>query len=174
MEWSAPKALGQKQTDGNRAASRRTIVGGNDIWQYNHRLFADNMTIIATVSGLDFPYDCTIGAFVDGECRGMGTYVDGKFFITVHGKAGESIQFVIHDDATYSFYNVFGWLTFDCKAGSLEHPMPLKAGEKTTAIELPARDNDAAGSSYHDLSGRRLISPASGLHIKDGKLIYMK
>ena len=174
LQWPAPGTFLQQKPEVSKATGRRTLVGSDDTWQYDHRRFADNMTVIATVSGLDFPDDCTIGAFVDGECRGKGTYVDGRFFITIHGKAGETVQFVVRDEATDSWYNVPGALAFDIMAGTFDHPVPLKAGEKTTAIVLPGSDVNAADNAVYDLSGRRLVNPTPGVHIMNGKLTIIK
>ena len=171
IRWPAPIKLGQKNPDA-KAPSRRTAMGDESVWQYDHRRFADNMTIIATLSGITFPDDCTIGAFIDGECRGEGRYVDGRFFITVHGKAGEQVSFIVHDDATDTYYTVPGLLGFDFLAGSLQHPVGMKVGDKTTDITVIS-SADVDGVLY-DLAGRRVVSPAPGYYIRNGKMILVK
>ena len=171
IRWPAPIKLGQKNPDA-KAPSRRTAMGDESVWQYDHRRFADNMTIIATLSGITFPDDCTIGAFIDGECRGEGRYVDGRFFITVHGKAGEQVSFIVHDDATDTYYTVPGLLGFDFLAGSLQHPVGMKVGDKTTDITVIS-SADVDGVLY-DLAGRRVVSPAPGYYIRNGKMILVR
>lgn len=169
--WPAPIKLGQKNPN-LKGTSRRTTVGGESIWKYDHRRFADNMTIIATLSGVTFPDDCTIGAFVNGECRGAGHYVDGRFFITVHGNAGEKVSFIVHDDATDTYYTVPGMLNFDFMAGSLQRPVGLQIGDKTTDITIISNADEA--DVLYDLVGRRVVSPAPGYYIQNGKLILVK
>ena len=173
LTWPSVTKLDQKLDKASGAPGRRTLVGEERVWQYNHRRFADNMTIVADVKGMAFPDDCSIGAFVGDECRGEGRYVDGHFFITVHGKIGETITFILHDDATDTYYTIPGTMNFDLMAGSLQHPVPFKVGEKTTDIDWIGKEDDGDADVY-DLVGRRVVSPATGFYIKDGKKIFQK
>ena len=173
LTWPAVTNLDQKLDKASGAQGRRTVVGKDKAWSYDHRRFADNMTIIADVKDLTFPDDCSIGAFVNGECRGEGHYVDGHFFITVHGQLDDVISFIIHDAATDTYYTVPGTLNFDMMAGSLQHPIPFKVGEKTTDIEY-IRETENADTDVYDLVGRKVVSPATGFYIKNGKKVFMK
>ena len=172
LDMPSPLTLGQKIDEGSQAASMRTILDDECVWPYDHRRFADNMTIIATLSGAAFPDDCTIGAFVEDECRGEGRYADGRFFITVHGKAGEQVSFLVHDDATGTYYTVPVRLGFDSMAGTLEHPVRLQLGDKATGIT--ATDDADGADALYDLAGRRVISPVRGYYIRGGKIILVK
>ena len=173
LVWPEVTKLDQKLDKASGAPGRRTLVGEERVWQYNHRRFADNMTIVADVKGMAFPDDCSIGAFVGDECRGEGRYVDGHFFITVHGKIGETITFILHDDVSDTYYTIPGTMNFDLMAGSLQHPVPFKVGEKTTDIDWIGKEDDGDADVY-DLVGRRVVSPATGFYIKDGKKIFQK
>ncbi len=167
VDWADYDVLGQKvsaqggkQANGNRSASA--------IWNYNARAFADNMTIVAVIEGVDFPEDCSVGAFVNGECRGKGEYVDGRFFITVHGTVGESVSFVLYDGQMQTYWTVLGNLSFSDKAGSVKIPLRLKIGGQTTQVEIAQAESKQEISVY-DLQGRRVVEPVKGIYIINGE-----
>ena len=137
---------------------------------YNAHAFADNMTIVATIDGVDFPEDCTVGAFVNGECRGRGEYVDGRYFITVHGAAGESVSFVLYDEQTQTYWTVLGSLSFSDKAGSVKNPIHLKTGGQTTQIVILQAGYELETPVF-DLQGRRVAEPVKGIYIINGEKI---
>ena len=169
LDWAGYDVLGQKLASqgGQQVNGRRPVSA---IWIYDARAFADNMTIVATIDGVDFPEDCTVGAFVNGECRGKGEYVDGRYFITVHGTAGESVSFVLYDKLTQTYWTVLGSLSFNDKAGSVKTPLRLKIGSQTTQIEIPQTEPMQEAPVY-DLQGRRVIEPVKGMYIINGEKI---
>lgn len=123
------------QPDFNATPAKRM---GSSVWTYNSGLSADNMTIVADVLELCSKDGCSIGAFVGDECRGKGEVVDGKFFITVHGTAGENISFKLYDPNTQEFWDIDRTLPFADMAGNIAQPVTMKLGEVTTidAIDL--------------------------------------
>lgn len=123
------------QPDFNAAPAKRMEPG---VWTYNSGLSADNMTIVADVPEMRFKDGCSIGAFVGDECRGKGEAVDGKFFITVHGTAGENISFKLYDHNTQEFWVIDRTLPFADMAGNIAQPVTMKLGEVTAidAIDL--------------------------------------
>ena len=169
IEWKGYDALGQKLSapsvqwaNGRRAETM--------VWNYDDHAYADNMTIVATIDAVDFPENCTVGAFVGGECRGQGKYVDGRFFITIHGVRGESISFVLYDEQTQTYRAIFGSLSFSDKAGSVQTPLRLKAGGQVTAIDdLKTVNEKLSGSRFYDLQGRPVEAPVKGMYIINGE-----
>ena len=168
IAWAGYDVLGQKlSAQGQQANGRRSASA---IWDYNAHAFADNMTIVATIDGVDFPEDCTVGAFVNGECRGRGEYVDGRYFITVHGAAGESVSFVLYDEQTQTYWTVLGSLSFSDKAGSVKNPIHLKTGGQTTQIVI-LQAGYKLETPVFDLQGRRVAEPVKGIYIINGEKI---
>ena len=167
VDWADYDVLGQKMSaqGGKQANDHRSASA---IWNYNARAFADNMTIVAVIEGVDFPEDCSVGAFVNGECRGKGEYVDGRFFITVHGTVGESVSFVLYDGQMQTYWTVLGNLSFSDKAGSVKIPLRLKIGGQATQVEIAQAESKQEISVY-DLQGRRVVEPVKGIYIINGE-----
>ena len=56
------------------------------------------MCIVAKVKGVEPSDKYSVGAFVNGECRGKGTYVtDDVMFITVAGQNGDVVSFKLYN-----------------------------------------------------------------------------
>lgn len=89
----------------------------------NYRQFADNMTIIARLSGEVENGRYSIWAFVGDECRGEGRMVNGRFFITVNGKNSETVSFKLFDTTTGEFIPLEETVSFSRMAGSYAHPL---------------------------------------------------
>jgi hypothetical protein len=129
---------------------------------------------VATFDNVDFPENCTVGAFVDGECRGQGEYVDGRYFITVHGVMGESVSFVLYDGQAKTWWNVCGSLSFSDKAGSVKTPLRLKVGSQTTSIDELQIADSKSSDNYFDLQGRPVEAPVKGMYIINGEKKIIK
>ena len=41
----------------------------------------------------------TLLAYSDGECRGIGTWVDGQIYMTIYGQGNEQLQFFAFDES---------------------------------------------------------------------------
>lgn len=109
-------------------------------WEYNPRRFADNMSIIA-----NFPQDLeigrySIGAFVNGECRGEGKMIGRRFFITVAGQAGETVDFQLFDRSTGEYTLVDSNVAFSAMEGTLANPLTLKAD--VTGVDFIRNDGN--------------------------------
>ncbi|MGN1172979.1 MAG: T9SS type A sorting domain-containing protein, partial [Muribaculaceae bacterium] len=109
-------------------------------WEYNPHRFADNMSIIA-----NFPQDLeigrySIGAFVNGECRGEGKMIGRRFFITVAGQAGETVDFQLFDRATGEYTLVDSNVAFSAMEGTLSNPLTLKAD--VTGVDFIRNDGN--------------------------------
>lgn len=116
------------------AGAKATFVKPT-VWKYNSAPFADNMTIVADLGSKYATSNFTVGAFVDGECRGEGRMVDGKCFITVHADKDEVISFLMHDDMTDEVRTVNERLAFSEMAGSVKRPLRMTLGATTSIDE---------------------------------------
>ncbi len=158
--------------------SAKTPININSVWEYDARQFADNMAIVAQIADLDNPEDYTIGAFVDGECRGMGKVVkDGKMMINVAGKAGETVTFRLHNEYTGEFIDVNSTVRYAQKLGSLKSPTTLVSGEITGISTIEIDENNEA--TYYDLNGRIVEGNiSSGVYIvktiENGQVVVKK
>lgn len=156
-------------------APRKTV----NVWQYNAGAFADNMAIVAEMKGIANPEDYTIGAFVDGECRGEGNFVTGnKMMISVAGKTGEQVSFRLYNHITGEYSEIFETVKYAQKLGSLKKPVALSSPETTgiRSLELGVSSSDA---QVFDMNGRRVETMSkSGVYviktIDGGKIVTKK
>ncbi|MBO7467675.1 MAG: Ig-like domain-containing protein [Bacteroidaceae bacterium] len=176
ISWPSYSKLGQKAESLGHAPRRRIAENGDAIvWDYDAHAFADVMAIVAVFDGLTFSDNCSVGAFVNGECRGKGVYKDGAFFIVVHGKPGDQISFILHDEMTGEWYNVHGGLSLSQSAGNMQNPVRFKVGDKTTSIDdLQLTDESNDNSTIYDFMGRKVSEPVGGLYIINGQKTLVK
>lgn len=137
--------------------------------------FPNNMTVVARLAEPVDNDDLTIAAFVGDECRGAGRVVSYKgeqyFFITIHGKSGERVNFRLGDGL--SEYPLDETLRFDVASGSLRQPVIFALPDTFEGIS--AVITTTAPSDIYDLSGRRLGSSLShGLYIQGGKVVFVE
>lgn len=144
----------------------------NEVWTYNSALHADNMTIVADLGPTFASNRYTIGAFVADECRGEGSFVNGKWFITVHGDAGgqgQKVSFRVYDTMTGTTYNVENQQQFAMMAGSLRAPLRMTVG-LPTGIDAIGSGTVTSNAQLYTIDGKRVSGqPAPGVYIvKDG------
>lgn len=118
-----------------QGAGAKAAFVKSKVWTYNSAPYADNMTIVADLGSQYSTSNYTVGAFVDGECRGEGRMVDGKCFITVHADKDEVISFLMHDDMTDEVRTVNERLAFSEMAGSVKRPLRMTLGATTSIDE---------------------------------------
>lgn len=145
----------------------KSKVADDDAWQYNSRAFANNMPVIARIDGLANADYYTVGAFVGNECRGRGSMVNGKFFITVHGEKGEDVHFMLHNTLTGEFFAVDGNVRMASRAGSLAEPVALSANMTVTGINAAEVSKSMKGVNYN-IAGQRVGDNAKGIVISKG------
>lgn len=134
-------------------------------WLYDASQFADNMAIVAELTGLADAENYTIGAFVNGECRGEGSIVKGaKAMISVAGKSGEKIMFRLYDKATGEEFTVNETVNYAQKAGSLSAPISLTSPGAITGIANVATEANGAAEVYN-LNGQRVDGNTKGIVI---------
>ena len=141
INWGTPDPSAAKAFEGTFLA--KSNAPRMKIWEYDNSAFADNMPIVAVLSGIDDPENYSVGAFVGDECRGEGGIAGGKYmFINVGGTAGETVTFKLYNylDGTYS--ELTNTLTYGGKAGSLKNPVEL-IGQTTAIRTISIGDSEA-------------------------------
>ena len=119
------------------AATTRSVAP----WRYNEYEYPDNTTMIAKliVNGEKSPEGTySVGAFSGSECRGIGKYVDGLLFITIHGQlsADQQITFKAVNNITGDEYTISETIDFNGQNfGTIAQPFILNAKGGTTGIE---------------------------------------
>ncbi len=116
------------------------VACNSKVWNYDSRRFADNMAIIAKGTAELEEGRHTIGAFVDNECRGEGSVVNGRILITVNGKANENITFKLHDNLTGAITDLTDEIKFSDIAGTFTKPVILHT--VVSGIENVNNSND--------------------------------
>ncbi len=109
----------------------------NAPWQYNEREFADNKTIVANICDNGTPVtedNYIVGAFCGDECRGIGEFIEGFYFITIHGQQGDDISFKAIDNKSGEERGVNESLSFDENPlGTISNPFNLNL-DKSSGI----------------------------------------
>ena len=154
----------QVQPGGNA----RRKVSPRSAWQYDPRPYRDNMSIVAVVNE-----QCTmnneqwsIGAFVDGECRGEGQCVDGRMFITVHANNGEQVSFRLRNELTGELFDIDQTVPFGAMLGSLKAPVQLTSQAVVTGVNNVQCTMNNVQEAF-DLGGRAVkATTAKGLTIR--------
>lgn len=125
---------------------RPASTSNSSPWHYDRHRYADNTTLIARLYAGDGPTiegAYAVGAFCGNECRGIGRYVDGLLFLTIHGTLGEnqSIAFKAYEHATGREYQITEVIPFGGQQeGSCQHPLALHMDNGTTAIAQTATE----------------------------------
>lgn len=143
-------------------------------WVYDASAYADNMTVIAELLKENTPTiegTFTVAAFCDKECRGIGEYVDGKLFITIHGNPNDAISFKAIENATGIEYDINEKSSFnDQPIGSVNNPFRLTLGKSSgieevgyTSYDLniypnPVRDMMYIEGDVTDVTGLKVIT----------------
>ncbi len=157
-------------------AKRRFAQGKYSLpWKYDASQWRDNMSVTAVAENIDNLEAYSVGAFVDGECRGEGVVRNGRFFITVHGKAGELVNFQFYNTETGEFFDADQSFKFQNALGSLKSPAKItKADQATDISDIEITDNLLRNADIYDLSGRKVTNPQRGIYIVNGKKVVIK
>jgi hypothetical protein len=146
-------------------------MSNNSLWTIaDHSRFADNMSMIAHVGGLDDVENITLYAFRGNECRGRGVAVGDRQFITVHGEKGERYTFRAVNNLTGEVYELSGSRAFAANSGTYAAPVPLYVSGTTTVEAI--KNESVMSSEIFDLQGRRLNANTGNAQMRKG--IYVQ
>lgn len=124
-------------------------------WHCDETQFADNATLIAELYDNEVPVMegiFAVGALCGKECRGVGEYVDGKLFMTIHGNPGDAITFKAIENATGNERKVKETLTFcETPFGILSSPFILNLGENSGIDNVYVYDLNIYPNPVRDL-----------------------
>ena len=109
-------------------------------WSYDCHAYPDNSTIIAQVyansdKAIEGVY--SVGAFSGNECRGVGSYVDGLLFLSIHGtiSQNETVTFKAYENATGTEKSILETITFNGQhLGTINAPYQLHVVDEITGI----------------------------------------
>lgn len=165
LQYTAETVLGKPASQPSNAHALKKHA---NVWDYNAAQFSDNMSMIADL-GEEFADDrYSIGAYINGECRGEGVCVNGKWFITIHGDAasnGQAINFRVYDTMNGKTYDVDTTQPYSQMAGSLKAPISLKVAGSSTGIESISADSLNPNAKYYTIDGIEVTNPTTGLYI---------
>lgn len=139
-----------------------------NVWHYNAAQFSDNMSMVADLGEEFADSRYSIGAYINGECRGEGVCVNGKWFITVHGDAasnGQAVNFRVYDSMNGKIYDVDTTQPYSQMAGTLKAPISLKVAGSSTGIESISADSLDPNAKYYTIDGIEVTNPTTGLYI---------
>lgn len=166
-------SLGQPSNLNQMSAEAKSNKG--DVWQYNSSKYADNMTIVADL-GADYASSRYIlGAFIGDECRGEGTFADGKWFISVHGDAkdqGQSVTFKVYDTLEGTTSLVTNVQPYSTMAGTLREPLHMTV-DVSTGVDGIDTDESFSDAEVYTLDGQRIVGePMPGIYVvkQNGKV----
>lgn len=161
LNYKSEALMGQ----GNEAAAKSMDLGID--WDYDPSGFYDNMSMVAQMKGIELSGNYTLGAFVGDECRGEGKVVDDRVFVTVHGKMGEKVNFVVRNIATGESFTVDDKVMLQPNAGSVEVPVVLNVGSSPTRIDAFPTSDSVRQDKVWNLQGVKMPVglPLKGVHV---------
>lgn len=141
-------------------------------WRCDESQFADNTTVIAELYDYESPAiegAFIVGAFSGNDCRGIGEYVNGKLFITIHGYSGETVKFIALENATGKEREIKETISVDeHPVGTISSPFKLTIGEDSGIDNVyvydlniypnPVRDVMFIEGDVTDVTGVKIIS----------------
>lgn len=148
-----------RYTNGNAAAEAhaRFVAQPRTAWSANATAYPNVMGMVATIiaDGMEAPEGAySVGAFSeDGECRGTGTYAEGKLWMTIYGNGGEALTFKAADASTGIVYDMNENAVFASDViGSRKMPTILTIGDATGIASI--RNSQALKSvGYYHIDG---------------------
>ena len=156
-------------SDANTASK---ILADDMPWQYDLHAYPNVMCVTADLYVKDVKAvagEYLVGAFVDGECRGVGQYVDNTLFLSVHGDKNVEVTLLAMDNESGVVYDITEKLMFTSDVvGSVSMPYPLHLGSPT-GISNIMMDNSGF-KSIHNVLGQKVKSiDRGGVFIIDGR-----
>lgn len=160
----------------SKPAASKAIEPNYTPWEVDVHAHPSLMCIVAEVydgnaPAIDGAY--TVGAFVGEECRGIGKYVNGKIFLTVHGGnvASEQVRFVAIENASGKFIDIKEQTEFKSDAlGTAKSPFRMTFATPTAINGIS--DGSASSSEVYNLGGQKVKeADGNGVYIIGEKKI---
>lgn len=184
---ASPKAMSfMPVTPESKKAKARFIPQPVTAWTANASAYPNVMGVVAKIvaNGTEAASGTySVGAFgKDGECRGVGKYVDGKLFITIYGNSNETITFRAADANTGIVYEIDEQFFFatDVK-GTRKAPVTLTIGDATdiASVKSASVDHVAYFALDGSFAGSNKGALKKGVYVakytlKDGSVITKK
>ena len=148
-------------------------------WQYDVYAYPDNLTMICQLDPqqtLISEQEPLVGAFVGNECRGIGRWVEGYLFLTVHGTfgQGETVSLQALDAATGTIQPVRETFAYDADFyGGMEEPVILHFGADDSSVS-PIHTDATATQRIFSVSGvpQRQLHPGVNIIMRpDGTYV---
>ena len=159
-------------TAASNANTASKILADDMPWQYDLHAYPNVMCVTADLYVKDVKAvagEYLVGAFVDGECRGVGQYVDNTLFLSVHGDKNVEVTLLAMDNESGVVYDITEKLVFTSDVvGSVSMPYSLHLGSPT-GISNIMMDNSGF-KSIHNVLGQKVKSiDRGGVFIIDGR-----
>ena len=136
-------------------------------WAVTPVSYSDNMAVVARIDGVEAGDNYSIGAFVDGDCRGTGYFVQNDvLFVNVAGQIGDVVTFRLYDSKTGEYTQLAGDVRYGLKAGSISRPVTLSKGGSITSVSEVGSDRK---DNVYSVSGCEVEPGSNGIVIIDGK-----
>jgi hypothetical protein len=121
---------------------KRQIPAGPEVaptWKVNAGAYDNNMNVVARLDcGGNPNHRLTLGAFVNGECRGVvpvsvDANTEGVFYLTLFANKPETIVLLLRDEQSGKVYELDNAVNFqsDAMQGNLQMPLALKLKSAT-------------------------------------------
>lgn len=155
------------------SANAASVIPSDDMpWQYDSHAYPNVMCVTADLYVKDVKAvagEYLVGAFVDGECRGVGQYVDNTLFLSVHGDKNVEMTLLAMDNESGVVYDITERLMFTPDVvGSVSMPYPLHVGSPTGISNITMGNSDF--KSIHNVLGQKVKSiDRGGVFIIDGR-----
>ncbi|MCC8037238.1 MAG: hypothetical protein LIP02_03760 [Bacteroidales bacterium] len=95
----------------------------DELLSYDIHRYIDCMALLLKIENLATPERYIIGAYVDGECRGKGTMVNGLWYVGVQGEMGDEIHLSLIDRFTGEATDIEEPVDYAPKAGTRNAPV---------------------------------------------------
>ena len=148
-------------------------------WQVDVHAYPSLMCLTAVLSDGQMPViddAYVVAAFVGEECRGIGTWIDQRLYLPIHGTAGdEVVVFKAIEKASGAVYRLNERVAFQAEVlGSVAAPYQLTLGGVVTEIEAVHGVESSSSDIYH-LKGHKLnTTRGKGIYIIGEKKMLVK
>lgn len=155
------------------SANAASEIPSDDMsWKHDTHAYPNVMCVTADLYNKDEKVgagEYLVGAFVDGECRGVGEYVGNTLFLSVHGDRNVEVTLLAMNTESGVVYDITEKIVFTQDVvGSVSMPYPLHLGSPTEISHI-TMDNSGF-KSIHNILGQKVKSiDRSGVFIIDGR-----